>query len=299
MCKELNISEIINKHIIKGDQRTLSHGDAVVSMILNGLGFTGTPLYMTPQYFEDKPITELLGKDIEAESINDTALGRTLDKIYEYGINDLFSKIASSTVKTLGVESKIAHLDSTAFATHIEKEKETADGTIEIRKGHSKDYRPDLNQIALNMIVENRVNLPIYLQVSSGNQSDKVEFGEIIEKQVDNLKNYYGIEYIVVDSALYTKDNIEKLKKEEIFWITRVPSSRNIVKEIISMIELKQLEKIDENYAYMELGSYYNNENQRWLVVHNRELERRHYKSTLKSIGRIKEKIDNHRDRGI
>jgi hypothetical protein len=27
MCKELNISEIVNNHIIKGDQRTLSHGD--------------------------------------------------------------------------------------------------------------------------------------------------------------------------------------------------------------------------------------------------------------------------------
>jgi len=290
MCKELNISEIVNKHIVKGDQRTLSHGDAVVSMVLNGLGFTGTPLYMTPQYFEDKPISELLGKDIEAESINDTALGRTLDKIYEYGINDLFSKIASSAVKILGIESNIAHLDSTAFATHIEKEKETADGTIEICKGHSKDYRPDLNQVALNMIVENRANLPIYLQVCSGNQSDKVKFGEIIEKQVDNLKNYYGIEYIVVDSALYTKDNIEKLKKEEICWITRVPSSRNVVKEIISTIELKQLKKIDENYAYLELGSYYNDEKQRWIVIHNRELERRHYKSTLKRFDRNSQK---------
>ena len=286
MCRELNISEIVNKHIIKGDQRTLSHGDAVVSMILNGLGFTGTPLYMTPQYFEDKPITELLGKDIEAEDINDIALGRTLDKIYEYGINDLFSKIASSAVKTLGISSKIGHLDSTAFATHIEQEKETEDGIIEIKKGHSKDYRPDLNQIAINMIVENRAKLPIYLKVCSGNQSDKVEFSKIIENQVDNLKNYYGIEYIVVDSALYTKDNIEKLKKEEIFWITRVPNSRKVVKEVISTIELNQLKTINENYSYMEIGSYYNDEKQRWIIVHNKEIEQRNIKSAIKKFER-------------
>ncbi len=106
MCKELNISQIVNNHIVTGDQRTLSHGDAVVAMIINGLGFTGTPLYMTPQYFEDKPIAQLLGKDIEAKSINDIALGRTLDKIYEYGVSDLFSKIASNAVKTLGISSK-------------------------------------------------------------------------------------------------------------------------------------------------------------------------------------------------
>ena len=81
-------------------------GNTMVAMIINGLGFTGTPLYMTPQYFEDKPIAQLLGKDIEAKSINDIALGRTLDKIYEYGVSDLFSKIASNAVKTLGISSK-------------------------------------------------------------------------------------------------------------------------------------------------------------------------------------------------
>jgi len=284
MCKELNIAEIVNNHIVTGDQRTLSHGDAVVAMILNGLGFTGTPLYMSPQYFEDKPIAQLLGKDIEAKSINDIALGRSLDKIYEYGSSDLFSKIASNAVKTLGISSKIGHLDSTAFATHIEKQKETGDGTIEIRRGHSKDYRPDLNQVALNMIVENRANLPIYLQVSSGNQSDKVKFTEIIKAQVDNLKNYYGIEYIVVDSALYTKYNLEKLEEEEIFWITRVPNSRNIVKDIISTIELNKLETIDDNYSYLEIESNYNDVNQRWIIVHNKEIEYLKNKSTIKKF---------------
>ena len=136
------------------------------------------------------------------------------------------------------------------------------------------------------MIVENRANLPIYLKVCSGNQSDKVEFAEIIEKQIDSLKNDYGIEYIVVDSALYTKDNIEKLKKEEIYWITRVPSSRTVVKDIIATVELKQLEKIDDNYSYMELGSYYHNEKQRWILIHNKMIEYKKHKSTIKKFDR-------------
>lgn len=284
MCKELKISEIVNNHIVKGDQRVLSHGDAVVSMILNGLGFTGMPLYMSPEFFKDKPIDLLIGEGIEAKHINDIALGRTLDSLYEYGINDLFSKIAASSVKILGVDSKIGHLDSTAFATHIEQEKSTEDGEIEIRKGHSKDYRPDLNQVALNMIVENRASLPIYLKVCSGNQSDKTEFGEIIEEQVNNLKNYYGIEYIVVDSALYTQNTIEKLNKEEILWITRVPNSLTVVKEIIANLDLNALERIDENYAYMELGSLQHGVNQRWMVIHSKAAEQRNYKVLVKKF---------------
>ena len=52
MCKELKIAETINNYIPQDSQKSLSHGDGVVAMILNGLGFTGMPLYMTPKFFE-------------------------------------------------------------------------------------------------------------------------------------------------------------------------------------------------------------------------------------------------------
>ena len=284
MCQELKIAESVNSHIVEGDQRTLSHGDAVVSMILNGLGFTGMPLYMTPHYFEDKPVELLIGEGIEARHINDVALGRTLDKLYEYGISNLFSKIASQSVKTLKVESKIGHLDSTAFAVHTKYDKSSEDGTVEIVKGHSKDYRPDLNQIALNMIVENRANLPVYIKASSGNQSDKVAFGEIIEDQIKSLKNDFDIEYIIVDSALYTKDNIAKLNKEDIWWITRVPNGLKAVKEMIAHIDFSQFKREDDNYSFMEIGSLINDVNQRWMVIHSKDKAYRNHKSTLKKF---------------
>jgi len=287
MCKELEIAEIINEHIPQDNQKLLSHGDGVVAMILNGLGFTGMPLYMTQKYFEDKPMELLLGNGIEANNINDTALGRTLDKLYEHDITKLFSKISSSSVVILGLKSKIGHLDSSAFHTHTTQDKSTEDGEIEIVKGHSKDHRPDLNQIALNLIVENRAKLPIYLEACSGNQSDKVKFGEIVEKQIDNLKIYHGIEYIIVDSALYTKNNIEKLKNQEIFWITRVPNGLKIVKDEILQINLKEFETIDKNYSYIERGIYHNDENQRWLIVHSKDKKYKDFKTTVKKFATL------------
>jgi len=284
MCQELKIAQSVNSHIVEGENRILSHGDAVVSMILNGLGFSGMPLYMTPHYFEDKPVELLIGEGIEARHINDVALGRTLDKLYEYGITNLFSKIASQSVKILNVASRIGHLDSTAFAVHTEYDKSSEDGTIDIVKGHSKDYRPDLNQIALNMIVENRANLPVYIKASSGNQSDKVAFGEIIKDQIKNLKNDFGLEYIIVDSALYTKDNIAKLNQEDIWWITRVPNGLKAVKEMVEKIDLSQFKREDENYSFMEIGSLTNDVNQRWLVIHSKDKAYKNHKSTLKKF---------------
>jgi len=280
MCKELKIAETINNYIPQDSQKSLSHGDGVVAMILNGLGFTGMPIYMTPKFFEDKPMELLLKDDIKASHINDTTLGRTLDKLYEHNITNLFSEISSNSVKILGLESKIGHLDSSSFHTHTTQDKSTKDGEIKIVKGYSKDHRPDLNQIALNLMVENRAKLPIYLEACSGNQSDKVKFREIIDKQIDNLQNYYGVEYVVVDSALYTKDNIEKIKN--IFWITRVPNRLNIVKEEISKIDLKEFKAIDENYSYIKREIYHHNVSQRWLIIQSKEKKHNNFKATIK-----------------
>jgi transposase len=54
-------------------------------MILNGLGFTGRRLYLTPQFFEGKPLERLLGEGILAKHLNDDALGDALDAIAAYG----------------------------------------------------------------------------------------------------------------------------------------------------------------------------------------------------------------------
>ena len=49
MCKELGIADHIDRRAPKvSDDWNVSHGEAVVGMILNGLGFTGQSLHMFP-----------------------------------------------------------------------------------------------------------------------------------------------------------------------------------------------------------------------------------------------------------
>ncbi len=47
MCNEIELSTTID-HCIKKPKRKVSVGQAVQAMILNGLGFTGRALYLTP-----------------------------------------------------------------------------------------------------------------------------------------------------------------------------------------------------------------------------------------------------------
>ncbi|MBS4169798.1 DUF4277 domain-containing protein [Neochlamydia sp. AcF95] len=84
-------------------------------MILNGWGFVSRTLYMYSEYFEDKPIDHLLGMLVILEQIDDNVLGRTLDKLFEMGMTELFTKIALHTIKVLGIQVKSLHLDATSF----------------------------------------------------------------------------------------------------------------------------------------------------------------------------------------
>ncbi len=59
-----------------------------------GLGFVNRALYLMPHFFKDKPVERLLGDGIEAEHLNDDALGRALDTIYAYGPEALYSQLA-------------------------------------------------------------------------------------------------------------------------------------------------------------------------------------------------------------
>ena len=56
VCKDLGIVEKIDALISNQDKRrVVSPGQAVVAMILNGLGFTNRRLYLTSQFLKRSP----------------------------------------------------------------------------------------------------------------------------------------------------------------------------------------------------------------------------------------------------
>jgi transposase len=87
---ELGIVQLIDNAIVQDhEQCIVSVGQAVKAMILNGLGFAQRTLYLTPQFFENKPVSRLIGTGIESQHLNDDTFGRALDRIYHHGVEDL------------------------------------------------------------------------------------------------------------------------------------------------------------------------------------------------------------------
>jgi len=282
MCDELELSKVIDQVIQQDRQkRTVSIGQAVKAMILNGLGFANHTLYLSPLFFQDKPVERLLGPDIQAEHLNDDMLGRALDEIYDYGPSKLFSQCAIQTVNRLGLQTRYGHFDSTSFHTDgkYNSDQEEQDGVIRITNGYSRDHRPDLNQLVLQLICERQAGIPLLMETLSGNKSDKDSFRETVKAHIGRLKTDFGLEYIVADSALYVAETLKEMSN--IWWISRVPETLNLAGDIVDAVA-SDLMIQPEQAAFCSLGAVYGDVRQRWVVVYSPEANKRARKTVDK-----------------
>lgn len=114
ICNEIGLIEQIDQQI-GPNKRNVSVGQAVQALVLNGLGFASRPLYLSPEFFENKPVELLVGEGIEADDLSDDCLGRELDVLFESGVTEVFASVSARALRVFGIETRYAHLDNTSF----------------------------------------------------------------------------------------------------------------------------------------------------------------------------------------
>lgn len=291
VCHDLGIAEKINKRLDKGDsRRVVSAGKAVVAMILNGLGFTNRRLYLTHQFFSNKPIDRLLNEDIQSSDITNYTLSHALDEIADYGSSNLFAEVAFETAIEHDLINEVNHLDTTSISVHgsyksDNKMDEENLGMIKITRGFSKDHRPDLNQVVLSMVVNGACSFPLFMEPLDGNSSDKTSFHETIakvrefQKQINLQTNFKWIS----DSALYTKEGL--LKSNDYKWLTRVPETIAEAKALVQQPDDEvRWQVINERYKIAPFTSNYGDIKQRWLLIFSQDSFEREQRTVEKNI---------------
>jgi transposase len=290
VCKEVRLAELIDQQIENGD-RKVSVGEAVVAMVLNAMGFTGRPLYLTPRFYESRPVGTLVREGLSSDDFHDYSLGTALDSLYEHGITEVFFSVASQILKAQGIETRFAHLDSTSFSVYGEyndEDEEPEEGVIHITKGYSKDNAPELNQVVAQMISVNKTSLPLWIEALSGNSNDKKAFKETVKKFQKQFERD-EMPYIVVDSAFYTKENIAGCS-EELRWVSRVPESIKDTKDLYRSLSGEKMEPIGGGYWYTRLGSEYAGVPQRWLLIFSEKAYEREIKTFERKLEKELEK---------
>lgn len=279
---ELGIGEAIDRLIPQdSEKRIVSVGQAVKAMVLNGLGFVNQRLYLVPQFFQDKPTQRLLGAGISPEHLNDDVTGRALETLYEHDVTLVYARVASQAVRRLGLKPRFGHMDTTSF--HVDGQYNSGTdpeaGVIHITQGYSRDHRPDLNQVVLELIAENQAGIPLWMEPLSGNCDDKTSLRATVKAHLGQLRTAEGLAYVVADSALYTAETLTELAG--IAWITRVPETLSAAREAIQAAAPRLMVSLDK-LSLQRQEAEYAGVKQRWLVVYSPAA----YQRALKSVNR-------------
>jgi transposase len=305
LIDEIGIVETINSKLGIDSREKIAAGIMVKAILINGLGFVSRPLYLFSQFFDDKAIKILLGEDVESNYLNDDKIGRVMDNLYKYGLNNLFIEIVLSVIKKFKIDTKYSHLDATSFHLHGEyksednQEKEeqiTRERPIIITKGYSRDHRPDLKQCVLDLITSSDGDIPLLMRTGDGNEADKAVFGKIL---VEFKKQITFDSIMVCDSALYSQENLKLI--EHLKWISRVPMTIKRAQELAQSVGIEEIdEKERERRATINLDGYkwkeeivtYGGIKQTWLIVESQKRKESDLEKIDKKLKKEKEKVE-------
>lgn len=276
MCKELSVAKLIDAALPKQcADKHITYGQLVEAMILNGLGFVGRTLHMYPEYFKDRPVERLLGEGIKAEHINDDALGRCLDQLYETGVSGIYQTLSASVVEQLGLPCEGINLDSTSIHVDGNYDHDSDTKAVKLVRGYSRDHRPELNQVVLNLITENKAGIPVYMQAASGNINDNEGFKNIVKHHISSLKAAQNSRYFIADAALYVAETIASLDEQGQLFISRAPQKLKQVKEAIAQQHTLDFKALENGYSGAWLESDYGQVKQRWLLICSEQAKKR------------------------
>ena len=297
ICDEMGLVEQIDKLLGTHPQEIISPGQGVKAMILNGLGFISAPLYLFEKFFVGKATEHLLGKGIRPEHLNDDRLGRILDKLAASGLTETFVTVALSAARQFGVKLDSLHLDSSSFHVNGEylqtQEPIVEPGEIHITHGYSRDHRPDLKQFIVDLMCSGDGDIPLYLRVGDGNETDSAMFGKLVTQ----FKQQWNIDALfVADAALYTAGNLTQMS--QLRWVSRVPVTLAAAKQLLQQIDLSALVASSlPGYKIAACGNSYGGIPQRWLVVESqarlesdlKQLEKRVAKKLIAATSALKQ----------
>src|SRR5208283_1829699 len=189
-----------------------------------------TPLFRLPQAFAKLDTELLLGEAISPDKLNDDAVGRALDRLYEVGTGKVLSAVALRAVKLFDLDTTHVHHDTTSRTVYGDYDlygEETHDQPFMITFGFSKDHRPDLKQLVHSLLCVD-AGIPIYSRCENGNLSDKTVNRNLIPTMVERMSELGRDNFLYVnDSALITAENLALMDdwKSGFRFVSRLPAT--------------------------------------------------------------------------
>src|SRR6202047_4024894 len=184
-------------------------------LAINRLCAPGSELAIEERWYPSTALDDLLG--IEEGKINDTRLYRCLDQILPHKTK-LERHLKQRYGELFGAEFDVLLYDLTS--TYVEG---AAEKNPMMRRGYSRDHRPDCEQMVIALIV-NSEGFPFSYETFDGNRADVTTMETIlrmVERKYGKARRIW-----VIDRGIVSEENLKAIRQRGGQYLVGTPRSQ-------------------------------------------------------------------------
>jgi len=227
VMQQLGLRKILNSVIVHA-----RYVDAIEVLVKNVL-LTRSALYRVGEWTASFDPKLVCGGEF-----NDDVLARALDCLYKGDRASLQTRCVLAAVTRFGLDTSTIHNDSTSIRFDGDYSVQD-DKAVRLKRGHSKDHRPDLKQLVYSLSVVADEAIPVHFKIYDGNITDdtthqetwlslrgllgKSDFLYVADCKLCTQENMASIDrnqgrFIKAKSRKETKDFADAVLRSEIRW---------------------------------------------------------------------------------
>lgn len=226
IAEKIELRQILHKYIPCHGNEDIPTVETLMLLIFN-LTLGKAPLYELDQWVQSIDFRCIGIQKYKTVNFNDDRFGRSLDKLYMADRASLMTEIVIKVVKLFDINLDRIHNDSTSVKAFGNIPGKTITG-LELKKGNSKDHRPDLKQLVFSLSVSSDGAVPVHYKCYPGNRTDDtthIETWNTLRKIVQNDNFIY-----VADSKLCSDEQLSHITGNGGRAITIIPETWDEVK---------------------------------------------------------------------
>jgi transposase len=226
VMERMNLRQLLYDTIGEHGNEEFPAVETLILLVVN-LTLGKQPLYELEQWVHSLDPRCLGYKRLYKGKFNDDRFGRALDKLYKADRSTLMTNLVLEVVRRFDLKLDRIHNDSTTVKACGAYPGKTETG-FELKKGHSKDHRPDLKQLVYSLSICADGAVPVHQMTYPGNRTDDtthIETWNILRRIQPDPSFLY-----VADCKLCTDEQLHHIVSHQGRAITMVPETWSEVK---------------------------------------------------------------------
>ncbi|MCP3962754.1 MAG: IS1634 family transposase [bacterium] len=235
LIAKLGVDQAVNEVLPKDPRSRVSDADCVAAMILNILSGR-CALYSMPEFFEHTDTDIVLGSHCPPDALNDARLAAALDHLFDAGTDYVLGRVVQAYLGRHDAPADYSvFIDTTSIALHGAYDLLPAQGAPTVRRGFSKDHRPDLKQLVFGLSLHGAVGIPLTCSSLDGNTADK-KANQWNIGQLASLLPEQDEVTLVGDSKLVDAELFGQLLDEGFHFVSLVPLTYAVRTQLVQSI---------------------------------------------------------------